>query len=113
MRTLKELGKRDGKRAEVEGMYHRVDLRMAAEGPPGDEDLAAAVLLSDGTVVLIEPSWSEASTRSAEEMARFDGEDVVVTGTAHKTAPAPPEEVAAIVSPCVADVESIRPAAGG
>ena len=113
VRTMKELRRRDGKRAELEGMYHRVDLRMAPEGPAADDELASAVLLSDRTVVLIEPSWSEASVRPADEVERFDGEDVVVTGTAHERSPQPEQEAAAIVSPCVSGVESIRLASEG
>ena len=110
---MKELGKRDGKRAEVEGMYHRVDLRMAAEGPAADDELASAVMLSDRTVVMIEPPSTEAAMRPADEVERFNGEDVVVTGIAHKSAPQEDPHAAGIISPCVSQVESIRLASDG
>jgi hypothetical protein len=111
-RTAGDVLAQSGKRAAVQGVYHRVDARRKRTGA-ADESRAAAVRLSDGTVLLLEPSWSPAGARSDDEIGRFNGKEVVVTGIVHAEAPPPPEPAAAVAGPCITPVESITEARSG
>jgi hypothetical protein len=110
--TLADIRTNSGRRARVRGIYQQVDLRMRPKGPPQYSG-RAAVRLGDGTEVLLEPSWAPAGVRSPDEIARYEGQAVFVSGTVHATAPAPAEAVAQIIGPCVSPVEDVAPAPGG
>jgi hypothetical protein len=105
--TGSEIEAADGAEAEVVGTYGQVDVRMRQKGEPVYRG-HAAVTLEDGTLVTLEPVWSEAALRPAEEIERCDGKSVVVRGTLHAQAPEPDEPVATIVSPCVSPVLSVE-----
>lgn len=89
------------------GTYRRVSQSQRPR-PVSAEDRAAAIVLDDGTEVAVEPSWSEASLRSEEEIRRFDGEAVVARGVVHAEAPAPPDPAAYVLGPCITAIEDIR-----
>jgi hypothetical protein len=104
-----ELEAAAGAVAEVVGRYGQLDVRMRQKGDPvylGH----AAVTLADGTLVTLEPTWSDAARRPAEEIERWDGQQVVVRGLLHAEAPEPEEPQAAIMSPCVSPVEAVEAA---
>ena len=108
--TYADLQRLDGTRAAVVGAYEQVDVR-ARQRPPAAFDGHAAVRLADGHLVLIEPTWSPRAIRSDEEVARAEGKRVSVVGIVHLRGPEPPEPAAAIVGPCVSDVERVDVAA--
>ncbi len=106
--TTEDVGRLDGRRVAVVGTYVQMDARMLPEPPPEYEG-HAAVRLADGGEVWLEPSWSDAAIRPAEERERFTGREVEVVGLLHAEAPEAPEPVAQIVSPCLSPVEEVRP----
>ena len=96
-----------GATAEVVGRYGQLDVRMRQKGDPVYRG-HTALTLEDGTLVTLEPAWSDAALRPADEIERCDGKTVVVTGTLHAQAPEPEEPIATIVSTCVSPVESVE-----
>jgi hypothetical protein len=107
--TMGDIQSQSGRRVILVGIYHEVDLRMRQKPPPQYAG-HAAIKLSDGTDVLLEPGWSAAAIRSPEERARYGGRRVEVTGTIHPQAPPPAEPVAYVMGPCLSPVEAIGPA---
>jgi hypothetical protein len=105
--TLPDIQTFSGQRARVVGTYRQVDMRMRQKPPPRYVG-HAAVELSDGTRVLLEPGWSQAAIRSAEERALYDGKRVEVTGVIHQRSPSPPEPAAHVVNPTVSPVETVQ-----
>ncbi|MBW2256465.1 MAG: hypothetical protein JRI25_17980, partial [Deltaproteobacteria bacterium] len=99
-----------GERVVVVGTYQQLDVRMR-EVPPPEYLGHASVVLSDGTLVLLEPIWADAAIRSEEERAVFDGKRVRVTGTLHARAPEPPEPDATMINPAISPVECVEGAA--
>jgi len=108
-KSLQDLQTEAGKRAAVIGMYLQVDIRMRKKGKSKYAG-HVVVRLMDGADVMLEPSWSQAAIRSAEERRQFDGKRVEVIGTIHLQTPLPPEDVAYIVGPCVSPVELVQAA---
>lgn len=101
----------DGTQVVVHGRYVQVDVRKRIRD--GGEPVYrghTAVELTDRHRLHIEPTWSDAALRSAAEIAEFEGQLVVVTGTLHNYCPTPPEPMAAIISPCLTDVSSVEAA---
>ena len=106
---LQDVQKFSGSRVRLVGTYHQVDMRMRQTPPPKYQG-HTAVRLSDGTDVLLEPGWSEAAIRGAEERERHDGKRVEVTGVIHARSPEPPEPAAHVTGPVLSPVEAIQPA---
>lgn len=107
--TLRDVQALSGQRVTLAGTYRQVDLRMRRKPPPVYTG-RVAVVLDDGTKVLLEPNWSEAGARGPEELERYDGERVEATGVVHSRSPKPPEPIAYITGPCLSPVEDVRPA---
>jgi hypothetical protein len=104
-RTKEDVVRLDGKRAVVVGRYDAVErpMRGVLRAPrPKDH---AQVTLGDGAHVYVEPFDSPASHRPADELRRFDGKTVMVTGTVFKIMPSSGQSP---IAPCVADVTEIR-----
>jgi len=107
--THQDIQKLSGSRVRVVGTYHQVDMRMRPKPPPRYVG-HAAVRLSDGTQVLLEPAWSKAALRGSEERTLYDGKRVEVTGVIHERSPSPPEPAAHPINPTLSPVEAIQPA---
>ena len=105
--TLKDVQLYSSRRAISLGIYRQVDIRMRPKMPPVYAG-HASVELSDGTHVLLEPSWSAAGIRRQEERISYDGKRVEVVGVVHSQTPKPPEPAAYVTGPCVSPVEDIR-----
>jgi len=105
--TLHDVTTRSGQRALLIGTYREVDLRMR-QRPPAVYDGHVAIGLRDGADVLLEPSWSERSIRSAEERSRYAGVVVEVNGVVHDRTPPPPELIAYVTDACISAVADIR-----
>jgi len=105
--SIEDVRRADGQRADVDGTYRQIDVRMRIKGDPVYAG-HAAVMLDDGTEVILEPVWSEDAIRPADEISRCDGHRVRVTGTAHEQAREPPEPMASLMSPCISPVEKVE-----
>lgn len=83
-------------------------MRMRKTGAPVHAG-HAGVRLADGTLVLLEPSWSQAALWPAEERRRLSGKAVAVIGKLHAQAPRPAgEQVAQVIGPCISPVEEVK-----
>lgn len=107
--TLQDVQTLSGRQVLLVGTYQQVDMRMRPKPPPLYQG-HVAVVLSDGTQVLLEPSWSKAAIRSHEEREQYDGSRVEITGVIHARSPAPPEMMAYVTGPALSPVERIEPA---
>jgi hypothetical protein len=105
--TLRDIQTLSGSQVLLVGTYQQVDMRMRQKPPPLYQG-HVAVRLSDGTQVLLEPSWSKAAIRSPEERERYDGSRVEVTGVIHARSPAPHEPAAHTTGPVLSPVEGIQ-----
>jgi hypothetical protein len=106
--SMEDVRGASGQRAEVEGRYQQIDVRMRIKGDPvylGH----AAVMLEDGTEVTLEPVWAEEAIRPRAEIERCEGHRVRVVGTVHEEAPDPPEPAASLIGPCIRPVEAVEP----
>lgn len=105
------LGKADIEEYAVEqvrlvGRYTQIDARMRREATPVYNGNVALVL-DDGTQVLLYPVWHVEAKRPADEIARYENQRVVVVGTIFPKAPASPDNAANLSLPCLTEVESI------
>ncbi|MGH9674009.1 MAG: hypothetical protein ACRD44_12580 [Bryobacteraceae bacterium] len=105
--TEADLKRNDGKECVVAGLYQETDIRLRPKGAPQLIGYVA-IILSDGTSIMLEPSWSEAAIRPEAERKAFAGRRVLVTGTVHMSAPKPAASVNYLVGPCISPVESVR-----
>jgi hypothetical protein len=106
-RTKVDIAPLDGKRAVVVGRYAAVErpMRGLVRTPrPKDH---AQLTLSDGARVYVEPFDSPASRRPIDELRKFDGKIVLVTGTLFEIMPSSGQSP---ISPCVTDITEIREA---
>ena len=106
-RTREDIASYSGTDVCLQGTYRRLSLSRRPR-PVSAADRHAGIILNDGTEVLLEPSWSDRSLRSEEEILRFDGEAVVVRGVVLAEAPAPVDPVAYVVGPCITSIDEIR-----
>lgn len=104
--SLADIQPNHGAEVTVTGIYRQVDIRRKQK-PPAQYRGHVAIELADGHRIMLEPSWSDAALRPAEERQRFDGKPVVVVGTLHATPPPPPEPVAALDMPCLSPVQRV------
>lgn len=107
--TLRDVQRLSGGQVLLVGTYQQVDMRMRPKPPPLYQG-HVAVVLSDGTQVLLEPSWSKAAIRSPEEREQYDGRRVELTGVIHARSPAPPEMMAYVTGPVLSPIERVQPA---
>jgi hypothetical protein len=106
-RNREDVAAATGRRTRIVGEYVEVDMRRMPTGRP--EYLGrAGIMLDDGTRVLLEPGWSQDGLRSAEERRRFAGKRVEAIGALWSRPPPPPEPIAYPLSPCLAQVESVK-----
>jgi hypothetical protein len=108
-RTMAEFETKDGRLVLVHGIYHALAVQQNPKQTATPKD-HAAVRMSDGTEILLEPNWSEKARRSESERAQFEGVDVVAEGVAHVQSPKPPEEIAYVLGPCLSPVHFVRAA---
>lgn len=101
-----DLAALDGQSAIVVGVYEAT--AVPTKGPRRDEASRpkeyARVMLGDGTAVYLEPYATPAALRPAEEMARFDGKRVEVSGKVRRRMPSQGQS---LVAPCVEGVTGI------
>lgn len=108
--SLSECGARDGQRVSVVGVYTPFS-PMPNRKRDDDSPLPVRIMLEGGEGPLLAPYWHGDAVRPADEVARYTGKKVRVTGTFHKVSPPPPEPNAATLGgPCLHPIEKIEPA---
>ena len=98
----------DGKRVSVRGLYSLFDARKHGPDEAPVYDGHVAIILEDGTRVVLEPINSPNAIRSEEEINRFAGRMVVATGVLTKEPPPDPDHPQDLVTPCLSKVEEVR-----
>jgi hypothetical protein len=98
-----EVAAQDGRVAVVVGVYHAIPVprKGSKRDDPERPKEYAVITLADGTGVYLEPYATPEARRPAEEMARFDGTRVEVSGRVRRIMPA---EGQSLVAPCVEGV---------
>ncbi len=91
----------------VIGTYRQIDIRRK-KIPPAEFRGHVAIELSDGHLVILEPSWSDDSLRPQQERRKFDNKNVAITGYLYADAPPPPEPFAVLKMPCLSPVQKIE-----
>ena len=89
------------------GRYTQIDIRKRPNTSPVYAG-HVAIVLDDGTEVLLYPVWHSEARRPADEITRFDKQRVVVVGTVYPEAPNGSGGAANLLLPCVTEVESIE-----
>lgn len=97
----------DNLEVTVIGTYRQIDIRRK-KLPPAEFRGHVAIELSDGHLVILEPSWSDASLRPQEERRKFNNKNVAITGCLHANAPPPPEPFAVLKMPCLSPIQKIE-----
>jgi hypothetical protein len=105
-RTSEDVTSFSGRRVRMFGTYVEIDLRKRATSPLQFRG-RAGVRLEDGALVLLEPSWSDAGIRPADERRRLAGKRVEASGTLHEEPMKPPRPIAFVHYPCLTPVESV------
>jgi hypothetical protein len=100
------LERQDGRRVAAAGRYSAI--AQPRKGPPDPDSPRdhATLTLADGTIVYLEALYGPRARRGAEELARFDGCAVVVTGIAHRLMPS---QGPTLIAPCLTDIERVEP----
>jgi hypothetical protein len=91
----------------VIGRYIQIDVRQRQRHSPVYSGHVALVL-GDGTNVLLNPIWESAAKRSPDEITRYEGKRVIVIGTIYPQAPSSPENEANVLMPCLTDIVSLE-----
>ncbi|WP_425389060.1 hypothetical protein [Cylindrospermum stagnale] len=89
------------------GRYVQIDVRQRPDSPPVYNGNVALVL-EDGTEVLLYPVWHVEAKRPKEEISRFEQKQVTVVGTIFPKAPSNPSHAANFLMPCLTEVQSIE-----
>jgi len=105
--SLDDIAANNGKPALTIGTYHQFDMRMRPK-PPAQYVGYVVLVLEDGNRMLLEPGWSKAAVRSAEERQRYDGHQVEIKGVVHLEMPESDEPAAHVMMPCISPVENIQ-----
>jgi hypothetical protein len=106
--TLAECDAHDGERVEVIGVYQRYEMGFGK-----GRSFAGHVVIAlgaDGRGPLLERYWHAAAVRDPAELARYEGQRVVVVGRfLHDTPPNPddPPHAARLSVPAIVDIDSI------
>jgi hypothetical protein len=88
VRNAAELDAKNGTMVEVFGRYEQV---AGGKRPDAPLDGHAAVRLADDTLIWLEPPWHPAAIRAPEELAKFEGKEVVAKGLLFAECPPPPD----------------------
>lgn len=99
----------EGERVHLVGRYTQIDARKLRTPPPVYRG-HVAIVLSDGTQVLLYPIWFEKALRPPEEIAEFEGHLVAAVGKLFASAPSSPDYAENLMLPCLLAVESIAEA---
>lgn len=89
---------KSGDMVEVFGTYEQVP---GGKDPGAPNDGHAAVRLDDGSLVHLQPPWHADAIRSADELAKYTGKQVVLKGILAKECPPPPDGRAYAKVPCM------------
>jgi type IV secretory pathway VirB10-like protein len=98
VRNATDCKRKSGTLVAVFGIYQQVAVGQLPNAKP---DGHAAVRLSDGTLVHLQPPWQNSAIRSAEELSEYDGQPVVAQGILLSRCPPPPDGRAYAIVTCL------------
>lgn len=98
VRHAGDLEAKNASMVDVFGTYEHVSVAKRPDQPP---DGHAAVRLDDGTRIHLSPPWDPEAKRPPDEIAKYDGQSVVVKGLLMKECPPPPDQRAYAKVPCL------------
>jgi hypothetical protein len=103
----------DGKRVTLTGVYQRTAVRKGPRDAADDKKAHTVHIRCDGGVsVMLEVYYAPSGARSDEEIARFQGKRVKVTGVLRARTPEqvmPGGQIAqTMIGPCIVSIESIE-----
>jgi hypothetical protein len=103
----------DGKRVTLTGVYQRTAVRKGPRDAADDQKAHTVQIRCDGGVgVMLEVYYAPSGARSDEEIARFQGKRVKVTGVLRARTPEqvmPGGQIAqTMIGPCIVSIESIE-----
>ena len=103
--TLDDIAAADGRTVVAHGEYRALPRPVGGivrRTRPADR---AALVLTDGTMVWLEPYDAAAAERPADERERLDGVAVSARGTAHRFMPSKGQSP---LAPCLSDVHGVE-----
>lgn len=106
VKNMSDIESHDGERVQLTGRYVQIDVRKKPVPPPvyaGN----AAIVLDDGTEVLLYAIWDEDAHRPPAEISRFEGRRVTAVGEIFPAAPPSPDDEENLMMPCLFNVDSI------
>ncbi|WP_017663610.1 hypothetical protein [Baaleninema simplex] len=99
----------EGLEVRVVGVYQRTMVRTPRPGPPIEVYLGNFEIgLDSRGGILLYPMWHPDAIRPAEEIERYEGQRVVVTGRVVPRAPDDPSYAATLIGPCFMTVDRIE-----
>jgi hypothetical protein len=103
----------DGKRVTLTGVYQRTAVRKGPRDSADDQKARTVQIRCDGGVgVMLEVYYTPSGARSDEEIKRFQGKRVKVTGVLRARTPEqvmPGGQIAqTMIGPCIVSIESIE-----
>ena len=96
-----------GQAVWVIGRYTLLENRSNAGIPPVQHGLAA-LIMADGTPVMLEPAWSPEAVRPDDERRRLTGKLVAASGKILPRPPSAPGDIADLQSPCLVDIRTLK-----
>ena len=98
---------REGLEVRVVGIYQQADIRKRPIPPAVYRGNVKIVLNSSGGILLY-PMWHPDAIRYPEEIERYEGQRVIVTGRVVPEAPGDPRGAATLIGPCFVTVDTIE-----
>ena len=105
VRTREDLVRADGRQVTIHGRYEAIRKPIPGGAHIERPKDHATVVLTDGTVVFLEPLYADAATRPAEELTRYEGAQVKARGNIYKIMPA---RGGSLIAPCLAEVQDVE-----
>lgn len=105
--SFKDIDELEEQKAYVLGIYKLKDMRMRKENPDELFKGHAEIVFGDGYSVVLMPPDDKLAIRPQEEQTQFNGKKVYVKGTVY---PYIPWGDSNLKSPCLVDIEYIKPA---
>lgn len=98
VRTAADRDHKSGNMVEVFGTYQQI---ADGKAPDAHHLGHVAVRLEDGTLIHLQPPWHADAVRSPDEIAKFEGREVVAKGILFAECPPPPDGRAYPKVPCL------------
>ena len=108
-KTRKELEKHIGQKVTVVGVYTLIAIPKKKRLPTQkSEETWPAVLISDGTEILLESFWFKERERPKAEQQKLKGKMVLASGTLHSDPPLPIGKAENIGMYCLSPIDEVK-----